>query len=170
MLTITTNKKSQVEIIGLVIIVILISLALIFVLQFSLKKPADIKKSYTHATVASSEINALVKSATYCKGNAVITVSDLMKDCALYYWQNGSLVCDNDMRSCEYLNYFVDGVLNATLIEWNKNFHLLAGVRDRVLIDKTHGIIDENKRAEYEPYALRVTGLGLMDISLTIYD
>jgi len=167
MLTITTNKKSQMEIIGLVIIVILISLALLFVLQFSLKKPVSVKKSYTHATVASNEINALIKSNTNCSGRTMIAVSDLLKDCALYHRQNGYMVCDNGMKSCEFLDNTVDDILDKTLRAWGKDFKLTAIVSDTIVINKTGGTAQAAR--EVEMYPLQIPGMGIMFINLEIY-
>ena len=44
------NKKSQAEIIGLVIIVLLIVMGLLFVVKFVvLKEPSDIKEEFVHS-------------------------------------------------------------------------------------------------------------------------
>lgn len=154
------------EIIGLVIIVILISLALLFVLQFSLREPAGVKKAYTHATIASNEINALMKSATTCSAGSLITVSDLIKDCALYYPQ-GYRRCDDGSLSCEFLDKVVDDILDSTLRAWNKDFQLVASVRGIAVINKTGGTPGIAK--ESETYPLQVPGMGIMFVSLEIY-
>jgi hypothetical protein len=118
MLTITA-KKSQMEIIGLVIIVILISLALIFFLQFSMKETSSDKRAYTSAQLASGMINTLAKTTTDCSGK---TISELYAECA----NLNPVDCDRDRfeesDACEKANSTVTMLLDSTLAEWRKKF------------------------------------------------
>jgi len=111
---ITTAKKSQMEIIGLVIIVLLISLALLFFLQFSLKKADSEKRTFTSAQLASNMINAIAKTTTSCSQK---TISQLYTDCA----ENPNLVCGQE-NICDFAGRKVSEILNLTLVEWNKKF------------------------------------------------
>jgi len=75
-----TFRNAQMEIMGLVIIVILLSLALLFVLQFIILRPAsDLKESFTQKEIASNTVNTLLDTTTDCRQ---LPLSKLLEDCA----------------------------------------------------------------------------------------
>ena len=114
-----TAKKSQMEIVGLVIIVILISIALLFFLRFSLGKSATEKRTYTSAQLASNMINTVAKTSTNC---SLIPISELSVLCA-----NGDYVyCDEaritEYDPCEIAKNALDNIFINTLEQWNKKY------------------------------------------------
>lgn len=121
----STHKKSQMEIIGLVVIVILISLALLFFLQFSLKKGESEKRTFTSAQLTSNMINTIAKTTTNCNGK---TISSLYTECI----SNPFEEC-NEENICSYANSTITKLLNTTLVEWNKKF------RFQVFIPESQG-------------------------------
>ena len=114
-----TAKKSQMEIVGLVVIVILISIALLFFLRFNLGKSATEKRTYTSAQLASNLVNTVAKTSTNC---SLLTISELSILCA-----NGDYVyCDEERiieyDSCEIANNTLDIIFINTLEQWNKKY------------------------------------------------
>lgn len=114
------TKKSQMEIVGLVIIVILLSLALLFFLRFSIGKTATEKQTFTSAQLASNMINTLSKTTTNCSR---FTISDLYILCANL---DEEVDCDGDgwyeSNACEVANNTMDDILPKTLEQWNKRY------------------------------------------------
>ena len=66
------KRKSQMEIMGLAIIILLLTLAMIFVVRFViLKGPSDIKKGFTQTELASNMVNTFLKSTSRnCRGRS----------------------------------------------------------------------------------------------------
>jgi hypothetical protein len=96
------NKKSQFEILGLAIVIILITLGILFVIRFVvLKEPSKLRYDYTRTEMASNMLNTLLRTDTDCKRKSM---TELFQDCASY----NRIECEYDgipMNSCEYLNY-----------------------------------------------------------------
>ena len=91
------NKKSQAEIVGLVIIVLLITIGLLFVVKFVvLREPSDVKKTFVHSELASNMVKVLLETTTTCKESSV---KDLFQDCAAFKRIN----CE-ELDSCEMVN------------------------------------------------------------------
>ena len=111
------NKKSQMEIMGLAIVVILITLAMIFVVRFVIfKKPAEFKKSFTQAELASNTINTFLKTKSKnCNG---LSMTELLQDCG----QSQSIYCENGKVSCKYVNDTAAEVFSKTLDSWNVDY------------------------------------------------
>lgn len=129
-------KKSQMEIMGLAIIVILITLGILFVVQFVvLKEPSDIKKTFTRSQMAANMLNSILK--TNSKDCYDATISQLLKDCADYYQNpSGLTVCDNTMNSCEYVNSTTKYIFTQTFEEWGNQtfyFSVFVGLGDPIL-------------------------------------
>jgi hypothetical protein len=162
---IITAKKSQMEIVGLVIIVILISIALLFFLRFSLTQTTTEKRTFTNAQLTSNMINTIAKTSTNCSR---ITVSDLYVLCA-----NNELVdCDNnnirESFPCEIANNTVSFLLNNTLELWQKDFRFQV-----FLPDQQNTIYNRSKNfpcagnTETETYYLQ-TDWGLLYLRLNV--
>lgn len=129
-------KKSQMEIMGLVIIVILVSLAVLFVVQFIfLKESGTLKKTYTHTQLAANTLNAITKTtARSCKNQ---DLTQLLQDCAAYNVQGGIIICDDGRRSCDYANDAIGEILSKTLNAWNKEYSLIASIGSTDIVDYT---------------------------------
>lgn len=118
------KKKSQMEIMGLVVIVILITLGMFFVVKFMINKPpSEIKKSYTRTELAANLLNTLLKTTSEdCYG---MTVKDLLVDCA----ENKDTECENAKPSCEYVLTITKTIFDETLVKWgNQLFDLKAQI------------------------------------------
>lgn len=112
------KKRSQMEIMGLAIIVILISLSLIFVVRFVvLKEPTDFKKAFTQTELASNMLNTFLKTTSEdCSG---LSMTELLQDCA----QGGGITCGNGERSCIYVNQTAEQIFRDTLYSWNVDYY-----------------------------------------------
>ena len=133
---IETKKRGQVEIIGLVIIVILIALGMLFMAKFALKEDAK-KKIFTRKGLAYSTMSSLMKttiSDQTCSGSYQKWVQpqlgkDLLEDCAKnydYYSVDDpgsySLYQCQELHSCHFANQLIKELLDETLGEWNKKY------------------------------------------------
>lgn len=114
-----SGRKSQTEIIGLVIIVMLIVVGFMLYVRFSLMAPKDnTKNEFTKAELATNMVNVLMKTTTDCRD---ATVQDLLKDCAT----DGRISCISDsvsMRSCDYAQKIIKTMADSTLEKWSRGY------------------------------------------------
>lgn len=142
------KQKAQMEIIGLVVIVILISLALLFALQFSLKPKQEEKASYTHAQLASNTINTLLKTKAECF--PTFTISELLKE---YVKES-----DAAQEKFECANKTIADILNKTLVAWQKSFRFkITMPAGKQSINITSGICQKQIEAS-PPYIISSNG------------
>ncbi len=125
------RKKSQMELVGLVIIVILITLGILFLATFALKSDVQ-KKVFTRKGLAYSTMGAVLK-ATVSKdaqcaqlGNPRIG-EDIIDDCAKYFDTSSRYHCIGPLskerrHSCDFLQEMATILLNETLGRWNKKY------------------------------------------------
>ena len=117
MFTDKMKKKAQMEIMGLAIIIILVSLAMLFIVQFViLRQPTDIKEKFTHKQLAKNTINTMLSTTSNCK---FISIEDLLIDCA----EGGFIQCPGG-NSCTHSSSIIQEVLDNTLDKWNKKYYL----------------------------------------------
>jgi hypothetical protein len=123
-------KKSQMEMMGLAIIVILISFGLLFFLRFSLMKPSTTPtQEYKKSALASNFINTLVETdAANCSN---VKFSDLFKDCAENNngGAGGLILCrlpGMQIHSCEFLRLQTVSILDETLAKWGIDYYFIA--------------------------------------------
>src|SRR3989339_712087 len=93
-----TSKSSQMEIMGLVVIILLAIVAMLFVVKYVINKPpqGSIKESYSSSQLATNMLNSLLKTtASSCKG---LDFSKLLQDCAA----GKSITCSGNKDSCTY--------------------------------------------------------------------
>ena len=118
------KKKAQMEIMGLAIIVVLVALAMLFVVRFVvLKSPTEIKKTFTYTQLSANTLNTLLKTTTGCKGQ---DVTQLLQDCAA----SENIICEDGNSSCYFVNKTINGILEQTLVKWNKEFVFNATLTD----------------------------------------
>ena len=108
-------RKAQIEIAGLVVIIILIIIGMVFVIRFMSKEPIDYKKQFTQAELASNMINTLLKTTSLCNG---ISMTEVLQNCSM----NPAapvLICKNGQNSCEYFIGTSQQIFTETLEKWN---------------------------------------------------
>lgn len=123
---ILVNKKSQTEIMGLAIVVILIAFGIVFMMKYmATKKPVEYQKEYSQAELASNIINALLKTTT--EDCLELSFADLYKDCGENP-NGGSIDCSGGTTpdSCSYSRTQTEIVLINTLGAWGMNYEFIA--------------------------------------------
>ncbi len=124
------RKRGQMEMIGLVIIVILVTLGMLFMATFAFKKDPE-RKSFTGEGLAYSTMGALMKTSVKCEcfddfGNPrVLWLSfgkELIEDCAVFKEMKTSGYKCDEKNSCEFLSEFIAERLKETLGEWGKHY------------------------------------------------
>ena len=111
------QRKSQTEIIGLAIVVILLIIGMTFVIRFMLnKEPIDYKKQFTQAEIASNMINTFLRSTSGDCDD--LTMTELLQDCG----QSKSIFCENGQDSCDYVGGTAEFIFGETLVSWNIDY------------------------------------------------
>src|SRR3989344_4745603 len=114
------SRKSQMEILGLAIVVVIILVATIFVVRFlALKTPTEYRKGFISAEVASNMLNTLLKTAA--KDCSELTMTELLQDCA----QGKGIICDNGQDSCQFVESTAQYIFSKTLGKWNMKYEFL---------------------------------------------
>ncbi len=117
------NKKSQAEIVGLVIIVLLITIGILFVVKFViLKEKPNTKTNFVHSELAYNMVNVMLKTTTDCKKSSV---TELFKDCASI---SPRIDCDGDgiSDSCKKVNETIELILIDSLKKWRNQYEFRA--------------------------------------------
>lgn len=119
---ITEQKKSQMEILGLAVVVVLILVATIFVVRFLVvKAPAEHRKGFVSAELASNMLNTFLKtSAPDC---SQLTMTELLQDCA----QGETITCSNNEKekSCKFVESTATTIFDETFKKWNIKYEFL---------------------------------------------
>lgn len=124
------RKKAQMEMVGLVVIVILLTLGMLFLAIFSFKSGTQ-KKIFTREGLAYSSMSAIMKTTVsegVCEGNFKPSIGQqLLEDCAQNYFNSpdgySNYNCDNK-HSCVFLEETLIELLEDTLGQWNKRYQL----------------------------------------------
>lgn len=130
------TKKGQMEVIGLVVIVILITLGMLFLATFAFKSDSQ-KKIFTRKGLSYSAMSAVMKSTIseeaecfaqgYGSGTPKLG-SDVLEDCVKYMGVDFSIyqcrgpISGGKQHSCIFLREMASYLLNQTLGSWNKNY------------------------------------------------
>jgi hypothetical protein len=120
MVEVTDTKRSQMEIMGLAIVVILFTIGMLFVVKLNIgKKPTGYKAEFTREQLVSNTLNALLNSnARDCSG---MSISELLQDCGQV---NPQVYC-NGVVSCQYVKNTAEEIFSKTLDKWNYKYHFL---------------------------------------------
>jgi len=176
------EKKGQMEMIGLVIIVILISLGMLFMAQFALKEE-PLKKVFARQGLATSALSTLMKTTvqeTGCLSETSAQINlrldrHLLKDCAQYSAeapQGFSQYHCQGKHSCQFLEELVGKLLAQTLGTWGKQYEFhstlqLSGGSSRELFSINPGLCEKKERDSSKPY-LFPTDAGMVSSELFI--
>ncbi len=126
------SKKAQMEMIGLVVIVILITLGMLFMAQFAFKDHLE-KKIFTRKGLAYSTVSAVMKTTVSDPGCVQEFVGDIapqvgkdiLEDCAANKdtspFGYSQYRCQ-EKHSCVFIHDHISNMLNSTLGSWNKRY------------------------------------------------
>lgn len=180
-------KKGQMEIIGLVFIVLLITIGMLFYVKFSLNE-SESKKVYTRSGLATSTMSAVMKttiSEITCFGpyqirgndNYITIGTDLIEDCAKWHQSQESKYKCNNKHSCDYVEEIMTGFLKETLGVWNKNYQYTATLTDfngktteLIKISSQKGCPRTVDRDTSVPFPIRVEQTGFVENVIYICD
>jgi hypothetical protein len=182
------SKSGQMEIIGLVIIVILITIGMLFLAQFALKDAGQ-KKIFTRKGLAYSTMSALMKTtvpAQQCGfDEGTLTLGQqILEDCAenRHSSPNGfsRYGCQIDgvvMHSCQFLEEFIKiQLLETTLKEWKKNYNfssslVLSSGKEQLPISISRGdCVSSGERDSSGLFPISLEGVGLVENVLYLCD
>ena len=156
------TKKTQMEILGLAVIILLVSMAILFVVKFVLMSPQNnIKKDYTFNQLASNELSAILRSSTTCKGT---DVTELLQDCATY----NNIHCENNQDSCEFSRDTIAFLLSNTLDVWKKSYLLDVSLNGNNLMTFKNGKFDDNTERQTKIFPIPVE-TGSLIVTINIY-
>ena len=114
------------EIFGLMIVVILLIIGVLFAVKFVvLKKPPEVRQSFSRTQLTSNLGIALMDATTEaCRGTAL---KDLMTDCAEWPEIGGTITCEGGTLSCSYMREAIQQILNSTVNVWQVKYEIKAG-------------------------------------------
>jgi len=120
------KSKAQMEIMGLAIVVVLLTLAVLFTIQFVYLKPEqDVKGSFETSQLAANTINAILQTtSSNCYGHQV---KKLISNCAVNP-PTGTIRCDVESDntrkySCEKAADEIRYMLSQTLLDWKLSYN-----------------------------------------------
>jgi len=124
-------SKAQMEIMGLAIIIILLSLGVLFAVKYIYLSPEkEIKQEFIQKNIAQTMLNAILDSDIECNNN-YISIRNLLIDCNKYYTgdlsNSGSITCNGEF-SCEFVKKKISDILGRTLEVWKNDYYFEAGV------------------------------------------
>jgi hypothetical protein len=169
------NKKAQVEIVGLLIIVIMISIILLFALKAMLDKKDSSQNEFIQRSLASSFIGSMLNTNSICTKDT--HMDKVLIDCAKYPTMGGSneFKCDNGMKSCEFASIIIEDMLNKTLKEWKKSYEFKVKAPEGQLIEElnfTNTVGNEINKDSVttfvQPLSVDTSGYRTMEIILCI--
>lgn len=153
-------NRGQMEIMGLVIIVVLVMFGVLFVVKFVVLSPEeDLSREYRDSRLAANTLTALLGTVTECRS---ATMSELLGDCAVA----GALTCPAG-TSCDQARAVMNVVFNATFDAWNKQYQLSIGGPGRVSkLSFNRGCTrDMNRETKSHPLP---TPAGIVQLNLSI--
>jgi len=180
------NKFGQMEIIGLVVIVILISLGMLFMAVFALSSDTS-KKTFTRKGLAASTVSGILKLnvGKECLGQGSPQLGgDILEDCAMYFDfkedSSSSIYQCRGKHSCVFFRALSYEILNGTLGAQEKKYEFTARLieqkgatpKDLIEIIKNKGGCPKaaiTNQDSSKPFPLQ-TNAGLVEVELKICD
>jgi len=165
------NKKSQTEILGLAIIVVIIIIGIVLSLRFMRpNQTQELKDAFTDSTLASNMLNVMLKTTLDCKD---IELKNLLQDCAEGA-QNKEYCGPEDRFPCEKAKAIISLLLNETLTKMNREYSFEAKIqRDvKITLPERPTCTESSVGTRYQTYKFQSyplpTKRGTMEITLAI--
>lgn len=142
----TSDKRAQMEILGLAIVMLIIFLAMFFMTKIlTAKKPSQARQDFVTEQLALNMVSTFFgTSARECSR---LTMTELLQDCA----KGVEIKCEDlaSSDSCKYFELTAKEILDKTLVIWNAKYHFFAYVDESSLLvelgEKCTGEITSSK-------------------------
>lgn len=157
-------NKGQMEIFGLVIIVILLAMGLLFAIAILTKTPTREVQRVKESVQAANFLNTIMSTTSECGKR---TVRELLQDCAVASkeWV-GAALCEDGRNTCETTHSMISTMLKETLGKWGKNYQFyIEGTEAAERITASSGECKGEREGSSRPEKIR-TGL---DVVLTLH-
>jgi len=156
------KNKAQMEIMGLALIVILVTLAVLFAVQFIiLREPSEARKEFVHKELASNTVSTLLDTDTECNK---FSISSLLIDCA-----EDQIIDCGTKDSCEYAHDTIEKILEDTLSSWGKEYYFTVKINNKTVHDlDSIGTPCLGEKITSSPCCILPTEQGPMKINLDI--
>ena len=130
------SKKSQIEILGMTLIIMFISLGILFLIKFNiLESPTNVKGRFVHSELASSTLSTLLVTNVHeCRG---VNIRDLLIDAA----EGQSIRCGGapNPNSKDYSKQVIEGIFQDSLQAWEKVYKFKSWTEDYGPVVDTDG-------------------------------
>jgi hypothetical protein len=143
--------KAQMEVMGLVIVVILLTLGLLLVVQFVVLKPqSQTKVRQESSQLAANLVSSMLESTTLCNN---YQLRSLIQNCAT----KNDIICKDgavEYNSCKYANRTIHLMLKKTLMNWSMSFNFtVSGTKQNFGMDiaVVRGDCSGEKEAKFSP-------------------
>ncbi len=119
-------KKAQIELVGLVFIVLILTIIMLFYVSYSFQDEINPQKTelkkYSDSELSVSFVDVLLHTSV-----CGVTVKDLMIDCAKY----NKIKCDSGSKtSCQKLNETITEIKEKTLDKWGYSYGFLINIEE----------------------------------------
>jgi hypothetical protein len=155
------KKKSQMELMGIAIIVVIISLVMVFVVNYMAhRKPTEYRQEFAASELATNIVKTLLSTtAPDCLG---ITFNEIFQDCI----EGPRIVCDDGNNSCDYAEHKTAIILNETLGKWDiaHEFKITLFNEEEMKVNECPG---KPRSRKTKPYPIQ-TDMGTMNVLLYI--
>ena len=114
-------KKSQMEIMGLAIVIVISVIAITFFVVYSMnQKPPTFRTGFISAELSNNVVYTYLDTASAtCSG---YTMTELLQDCV----QSNAIICDDGKNSCEYAAATAKAIFSKTIEEWKYTYYFSA--------------------------------------------
>ena len=155
------SRKSQVEILGLVLVVIIVVIGLVFFIGISARGSTLRVNDFTDNSDTQGFLNAMLGTKTDCG----VELKEIVTDC---YGRNTK--CSPD--SCAYASGYISRVLENTLQEKEKPYRLMISMGSDVRIGESPEIsysgCDDDSEKATSGYIFLPAGEGTITVTLDI--
>ncbi len=137
------------EIMGLIVIVILLTLGMFFVVAFKASQPKkEVQRTYEDDQLSSNFIISFLKMNGGSNCNKY-TMEDLIQDCAV----DRRLGCGGT-DTCTYIEGVMNSLANKTLMVWQKKFDFIVEMPTMDINVEHECSDDSEKNAAFQPISL----------------
>jgi len=176
-------RCGQVEVMGLIIIVILITLGMFFMLKFTIDEDPETNLFIEKPLLANGVIGALINTNVVCEGTIGGTPlsikEDLIDDCAIYKGATNSVHQCGGEHSCDFLRGVMKEQLEVTLGKWRVNYELHSILVSGGISEELFGVIKNEEedgtekgcpgeRESSGSFPINVQQIGLVENTLYI--